>query len=719
MKQVLIRKGRVVVEEMPAPRCGPGELLVRTAFSLISAGTELAGLQASAAAGTPPWAHRMKKAGEVARLVTQRGVADARAAVAARLEGPSDVTGYSLAGTLLEVGSAVGDLVPGQRVACAGAASAHHGEIVAVPRKLVVPVPAGLPLDQAATVTLGAIALQGVRRAEVRLGEIACVVGLGMIGQLTAALLQAAGCRVVAADLDAARVDRARSLGIEAGVVGAGAELEQAVHHAGAGRGADVVLVTASSPSSEPLRQAVRLLRRRGRVVVVGAVGMDLERAPFYEKDVELKIACSYGPGRYDPAYERDGHDYPYEFVRWTENRNMQEYLRLAAAGRIPVGSLIDRTFDVADAPSAFEALEAEAEAAPLGVLLRYPEAGADEPAAAAARIDVVPRTRRDRRLGVAIVGPGQFAREVHLPNLGRLGERATLRAVVGRTANAAREAARRFAAEYAATDLDEVLGDDGVDLVLLCTRHDLHARQAIAALRAGKAVFCEKPAAVDASQLAELDAVARSASARITVGFNRRFAPLAVELRRLLEQRNGPLVIDYRVNAGSLPRGHWLSGAEGGGRLIGEGCHMVDLLAFLVGQPVVRHELQLLAPPAGRDDLAAGDNFSLGLRHADGSLSTLTYTSLGHAALGKERLECHWDGRSAVLDDFRRLTVAGIDGADRALDPADKGHAALLARFVEHVAGEQPAPIPWDEILTTSRLVLQLDRLARGADAS
>ena len=715
MKQVLIRQGHVVVTEMPVPHCGERDVLVEARYSMISSGTESTTLQDSApAGGASIWANRLRKLGEVGRMILERGASDTRTAVATRLEGPSHVSGYSLAGTVLQVGSRVQDLVPGQRVACAGAASAHHAEIVAVPRNLVVPVPDGLPLDQASCVTLGAIALQGVRQADTRLGEIVCVVGLGLIGQLTVSLLRAAGCRVIGVDLDPARVERARNLGLEVGLDTAGEELEATLRALSCGHGVDVAMLTAGTDSSELIRQAVRLIRRKGRVVVVGAVGMDLDRGPFYMKEAELRISCSYGPGRYDPSYEERGNDYPYPYVRWTENRNMAEFLRLATAGIVRLEPLLDRTFDINEADQAYAAVGGTGDSRPLGVLLRYPGSSLDDVTAPKARIEVVPRASPGMGLGVACVGPGEFARAVHLPNLAGLTPRATLRAVVGRSGNAARETARRFAAGYAATDLDEILGDADVAMVLICTRHDRHADQAIRALRAGKAVFLEKPAALDLAELDRLAEVVESSTCPFTVGFNRRFAPDILSLKARLAERSGPLVAHYRINAGALPADHWALGPEGGGRLVGEACHMIDLLRHLVDRPRVSHSLTTLAPPPGCG-APLGDNFTLTCRYTDGSVTTLVFTSLGHAAAGKERLECHWDGRTAVVDDFKRLTFHGTKrtGAERVAP--DKGHRELLRRFVEHARGADATPVPWGEIFDVSRFTLELDRQARG----
>jgi predicted dehydrogenase len=718
MKQVLIRQGRVVVEEMPAPTCGPGEVLVRASRSLISTGTETASLAASTPTDTASrWMRRLQKTGEVVRMVSRRGLSETRAAVEARLEGPSQVSGYSLAGTVVQVGGDVDDLTPGQHVACAGAASAHHAELVAVPRQLVVAVPEGLPPEQAAFVTLGAIALHGVRQAEVRLGEFACVMGLGLIGQLSVALLRVSGCRVAGVDLDRDRLDRAHGSGLELGLHPPTDDVEPALDRFTAGRGVDVVILAAATTSSELIRQAVRILRPRGRVVVVGDVGMEIDRAAFYMKEAELRVSRSYGPGRYDPHYEEQGRDYPYDYVRWTENRNMQEFLRLAASGAVPLDALVDRTFPVEAAADAYRAASGAEGTRPLGVLLRYAEETPLEDVAGRRTTVVVPRESAESGVAFALVGPGSFANEVHLPNLARLAPAASTRAVVGRTANAAREAARQHAAGYATTDLDEVLADDRIDAVLICTRHDQHADQAARAIRAGKAVFAEKPAAIDAAGLSLLESALDESGTTFTVGFNRRFAPDIVALKALLERRGGPLVVDYRVNAGRLPREHWALGHQGGGRLIGEACHMIDLLTHLVGRPRVGHAFRPLAPPPGRDDLPFGDNFVLTCAYSDGSIATLAYTSLGHPAAGKERIELHWDGVSAVVKDFAGLTVHGRDDADRAAHAVDKGHAELLRRFVEHVSGRAAEPIPRSEIMDVSRFVLDLDRQARGRD--
>ncbi|HXV77338.1 MAG TPA: Gfo/Idh/MocA family oxidoreductase, partial [Candidatus Polarisedimenticolaceae bacterium] len=414
---------------------------------------------------------------------------------------------------------------------------------------------------------------------------------------------------------------------------------------------------------------------------------------------------------------EKDGHDYPYEWVRWTENRNMQEFLRLAATGRVALEPLIDRVLPVERAAEAYAALAGGPPAAPLAVLLDYTSAADRSPAADRRHtIDVVPSRSRGRGVAVAVVGPGSFATAVHLPNLASLAPRARLRAVVGRAGVPAREAARTFAGAYATVDLDRVLGDDAVDLVVIATRHDRHAALAERALRAGKAVFLEKPAALDREQLYALDAAVRQTGNPIVVGFNRRFAPDVVALAGVLRRRRGPLVASYRIHAGALPAEHWLRGPEGGGRLIGEACHMLDLLGFLVGAQRTAAAVHAPAPPAGRPDLGPRDNFVVTTAYADGSLATLTYTSLGDPAAAKERIEVSWDDKTAVIDDFVSLATSGVEIAARRSARPDKGHRAILERFVEHLEGDAPPPIPWDEIADVTRLTFDLDDELRGS---
>lgn len=697
MKQVVIESGGVTVEQVPAPVIRPGHLVVRVVQSLVSAGTELAGVSGSSPGLLRRLRQKPRRALKAIEHVRERGLMQTwRLAQNAGLGG--NQTGYSCAGRVIEVASDVTGYSVGDRVACAGAGKANHAEYVCVPVNLVTKLPDPVSFEAGCSATVGAIALQGVRRGAPQLGEFVVVVGVGLIGQLTVQLLKATGARVIAVDVDPARVALARLAGAEFGVEAGGADVVSEVMRCTGGRGADLALLTAATPSKEPLNQAMAYVRKKGRVVVVGDVGLALDRSPFYEKEIDLLISCSYGPGRYDPEYEEEGVDYPYGYVRWTENRNMEEFLRLIASDVVKISLLGPRAFAIDDAARAYGVLAPPPRA--LYATLAYP--GAQTPATAPARSVALRSVTRDGRLGIAVIGAGGFAASTHLPNLLRLREQVRLDAVVSRSGHSALRVARQFEASSAATSADEVFASASVDAVIIATRHDSHAELAIAAARAGKAVFLEKPLALSEDGLDRVMSEIRRTGVPFTVGYNRRFAPASVEARRLLASRREPLSAMYRANAGFIPASHWVHGPEGGGRLVGEACHMVDLLRCFAASPVVDTQLTAISPGGRhRDD----DNFLLALRYADGSMGAVLYTASGHAALPKERCELFFEERAIVLDDFSALHVHGVSGGWSGAQ--DKGHAELLARFLAHCRGG-PAPIPLDEIEETSRVTLR-----------
>ncbi|MFQ5878388.1 MAG: bi-domain-containing oxidoreductase [Acidobacteriota bacterium] len=732
MKQVLMVGGRAIVEEVAVPRAEPGRVLVRTSHSVLSAGTERASLGATAGRSllrdaTDP--ARIRRAMEVLR---GEGAAGVLSRIRAREEAPPLAPGYAAAGTVRAVGRGVADLPPGTSVACAGAGYASHAEWIAVPRNLVVPVPRGVPLDEASFATPGAIALQAVRRSGIAIGECAVVLGLGLIGNLTAQILRAAGARVIGFDIDPGRGARCRALGIEAFDLAARDPMEEVPRATGGGL-ADSVLVCAASPGSEVLHLAMRLCRRKGNVTVVGAVGMSLDRSLMYEKELDLLISTSYGPGRYDPAYEEKGVDYPFAYVRWTENRNLAAFLDLIRDGRVRVRPLIDRVFPIEEAPAAYAALDVEGrEGRPLGVVLTYGGLGAGDPVApraAAAPVRLVedgtpegsgrPRPGFDPlpdsrgAIGVGLIGAGAFVRGAHLPAL-RGRRDFALRGVVTGTPLSAREAARRFRIPKASTDPRGILDDPEVDLVLIGTRHHLHAAQALEALRAGKHVLVEKPLCLDEAELDALLAEARRARRLLAVGFNRRYSPLTERLREVLSRLSGPVLAVYRVNAGAVPRAHWTQDPEqGGGRILGECCHFVDLLLHLMGGALVSVEAGAL--PSDGVDVVRSDSFAARLDFACGSRGVLVYTGLGDPGLPKERLEIFRGGSAVVLDDFRSLAVYGRVGGSLDLGRQDKGIAAQWEAIGRALRGEGGGIISLDEIESATRATFLLDRAVRG----
>lgn len=704
MKQVLVRQGDILVQEVADPVVESGTVLVRVVASCISVGTEMSGVTAS---GVPLWKRALAQPAKVKRvveMVAAQGVGRTLDFVKGTV-GAELPIGYSAAGTVVAVGDGIADLSPGDRVACAGAQCAFHAELIRVPRNLCVPVPEGLDFSEAATVTLGAIALQGVRRLAPTLGETFVVVGLGLLGQLTAQMLKANGCRVIGLDLDPKRVEVALALGLDCAPGDEQGEVPAQVGRLTGGIGADGVVVTASSVSPDLLGQAFRMCRKKGRVVLVGDVPMAIDRADIYAKELDFLISTSYGPGRYDRRYEEEGADYPVAYVRWTETRNMAAYLALLAEGKVRAESLVGARYPLDQAPAAYAALKGGDK--PLMVLLDYPFTVA-VPVRRVANPAVGPA--RQGALRVALVGGGAFAKAVHLPNLKALGDKVALRAVVSRTGHSALALARQFGAAYSATQLDEALADDQVDAVLIATRHDSHGAMVLAALEAGKHVFVEKPLALTAAQLDAIEAfhAAHPRGPVLVTGFNRRFSPFATRMGEILAGRAAPLAMTYRMNAGHFPHDHWVHGAEGGGRNLGEACHIYDLFTALSGAACTGTQVAALEPGEGM--YRRDDNFAASFTFADGSIASLLYTALGSSDHPKERMEVFSDGRVLALDDYKSLSIAGAKAKGVELAAPDKGHAACLSAFVEAASGRTGLPIPLWQQLQASRMALAVE---------
>jgi predicted dehydrogenase/threonine dehydrogenase-like Zn-dependent dehydrogenase len=627
--------------------------------------------------------------------------------------------GYSLAGTVVAVGQGVSDFAVGDRVACAGAGQANHADFVSVKRNLVCRIPDGCSLEQAATSTVGAIALQGVRRANLALGEVACVIGLGLIGLITVQLLRANGCRVIGHDLDVERCKRAMALGALA--VDTDVErVQRVVRDLTDGHGVDATLLTAATKSNAPINTAMELTRRRGKVVIVGDIGMKVDRTTFYRKEIDLLMSTSYGPGRYDQEYEDFGRDYPYAYVRWTTNRNMRSYMELIADKRIDVGSLIDRVVPIDDATAAYAALASASASPPVGVLIAYQGEArglldrADSPVIHLRGHKQLAKNR----INYALVGAGGFGTQMLVPMMEKRKDRFFLRAVVSRDATRGGNFARSRQVEIFSSDYDAILEDNGIDLVVLATRHNEHAPQVIRALEAGKHTFVEKPLAISWD---ELDAVCDKIAAlndppRLMVGFNRRFSPALQLLKQELGASRTPLIINYRVNAGYIPLQHWVHGCEGGGRNIGEACHMYDCFAFLAGAPVVSISATSIDP--GSRPYNRNDNFCATVRYEDGSVCTLTYVALGpKTGLPKERIEVFANGEAWVVDDFKSLVRASDGAVLWSASASEKGHFEELSRFGDSIASGEPSPIALQQIFETSAVALHVEDLLYGRD--
>lgn len=698
MKQVLqsLKTGAIEVAEVPRPAVGRGQLLVRTRRSLISTGTERMLVEF----GRAGWWDKARQQPEKVRQVLEKARTDGLwatlEAVQRKLDQPLPL-GYSNVGVVEEVGAGVEGFAVGDRVVSNG----RHAEVVAVPATLAARVPPGVSDDAAAFAVVGAIALQGVRLLAPTLGEGMVVLGLGLLGQLAVQLLRAHGCRVLGVDPDPARRALAERFGAE--VAAPEAALEAAARLS-RGRGVDGVLVAAATSSSEPIHQAAQMCRKRGRIVLVGVTGLALRRSDFYEKELTFQVSCSYGPGRYDPLYEVKGQDYPFGFVRWTAQRNMEAVLDLLAEGRLEVDPLVSHRFPLDEAPRAYEVvLGAEPS---LGILLEYAaSAPAAGPEARTVAVQPAPTTAGDRP-GVGVLGAGNYATAALLPALRAGGVR--LRCVVSSSGATGLHAARRFGFEETSTDPERVFADPATNAVVVATRHDSHARYVLRALETGKHVFCEKPLCLTLDELGRIESLYRQRAAEgrapvLMVGFNRRFAPLVTTMRRLLDGVGGPKALVITVNAGAVPLDHWTQDPEvGGGRILGEACHFVDLARFLVGAPIARWGRWSLPTPAR-------DCATLQLAFADGSTAAIHYLANGHRGFPKERVEAFVGGRVLQLDNFRVLRGWGWPGVRRRrLWRQDKGQRAAVAAFLSALRTGR-APIPFDEIVEVHRVTIEL----------
>lgn len=615
-------------------------------------------------------------------------------------------SGYSAAGTVIAVGPTAQGFLVGDRVACAGAGIANHAEVIDVPVNLAAKVPDAVGLDIASTVTLGAIAMQGVRRAQPTLGETFIVVGLGILGQLTTQILAANGCRVIGIDLDTRRIDLALAGGMGHGVDSTAENYVERVLRLSDGIGADGVIVTAASASHQIISDAMQACRKKGRVVLVGDVGLNLDRADFYKKELDFLISTSYGPGRYDPVYEEGGQDYPLSYVRWTENRNMLAYLQLLASGKISLNHLCTSSYPIEQATEAYDALKREGQK-PLITLLSYPES--QHAPVRVVRLGAA--TVSLGRIRVALAGASSFAQGMHLPNLQALNKEFELRAVMSRTGTTARSVAAQYKAAYCTTDYDEVLKDDQIDLVLIATRHDLHGSMALRALSAGKHVFVEKPLALNLEELQAFEDFYRKEpdGPMLMVGFNRRFSPAIKTILELLSDSTTPIIVDYRMNAGFISQDHWVHGPEGGGRNIGEACHIYDLFNVLCKGDEVVAVNAFAIDPASRQ-WAANDNFVASIKYRNGSICTLTYTAMGDKSYPKERMEIFADGKVLVMDDYKSVTVYGKKHKGWTSRSTQKGQLQELSALADTLVRGTPWPISLVEQIQATRISLDVE---------
>ncbi len=716
MKQILqsLKTGATEVVDVPCPCPQPGHVLIRSACTLVSAGTERMLVEFGKANLIDKARQQPEKVGMVLDKVKTDGLMPTLDAVRNKLDQPLPM-GYCNAGVVMEVGAGVTGFSVGDRVASNG----KHAEVVCVPKNLCAKVPETVSDEAAAFTVISAIALQGIRLVQPTLGEAVVVTGLGLIGLVAVQLLRAHGCRVLGIDMDPVKLELARQFGAETVDLSRGDDPVATATRFSRGRGVDAVIVTAATKSNEPMHQAALMCRKRGRIVLVGVVGLELSRADFYEKELSLQVSCSYGPGRYDPLYEEGGQDYPVGFVRWTEQRNFEAVLDMMAAGSLDVAPLISHRFDLSHAEEAYQVVAKGGSS--LGILLKYP--GVAEQSLESLRTSTVrltgdsPRAARPAdSVVVGFIGSGSYASQVLIPAF--KGTSVILKSVASAKGVSGVHAGKKYGFEETTTDSGALLRDAEVNTVVVATRHDSHAQYVCQALRARKHVFVEKPLAITRQGLEEIEKIfhevnapqagpaaagAEAGALLLMVGFNRRFSPQVQKIKTLLTGMREPKTFVMTVNAGSIPAEHWTQDPEvGGGRIIGEACHFIDLLRFLAGAPIVSVQVGVLGT---QGQGMRADKVTFTLRFADGSMGTVHYLSNGHKSFPKERLEVFGAGRILQLDNFRSLRGYGWPGfSNMNLWRQDKGQAACAAAFVDAIRLGQPAPIPFEELVEVTR---------------
>ncbi|MCL4361735.1 bi-domain-containing oxidoreductase [Candidatus Dependentiae bacterium] len=709
MRQIFLDKGLISLKEVSEPILEPNSILVDVHYSFISSGTEGAAMQMSKKSVFFDSAtDKLKK---IIDLISQQGVSSASRAVQEKLKGQYQSLGYSVSGKVVAVGSKVRKFRAGDFVACAGSGFANHSDFVCVPENLVVKIKDKKNLRNCSITTLGAIALQGIRRADIKIGETVCIIGLGLLGQITLQLAKLSGCKVVGIDLEDSRLELATKLGADF-VINANHAVEKELEFYTNHFGVDCAIVTASSSSEKVINKAINITRKKGRVVIVGDVSINIDRKNFYEKEIDLFISCSYGPGRYDKSYEEQSQDYPYAYVRWTENRNMQAFVDLIEEQKINIEELVSVEFEIESAKSAYDLLNQKKA---LGAILNYTKnkqllIDTNETKIIPAKLT---QWSKLDKLRVGIIGAGGFAKHKLIPILSKLSD-AKLNAVVDTDNSKALNVARFYDVSHTFTKSSELSNSDLVDVCVISTPHIYHCDQTLEALSSGKAVFVEKPLVTDWNQFEKMEQFLKgNSNVPLCVDFNRSFSPYIKKIKDVIAKRHSPLVVLYRMNVGYIPKDNWIQNDIGAGRIIGEACHIFDLFYFLTESKVKSVSVESLHPKS--DDIFLTDNFSAQFSFEDGSLCTLIYTSLGHTDLEKERMELFFDGKAIVLDDYKKIKGYGLGPFfGKTSVSQDKGHKAILSEFFDNLKKDcfRP-PIPHDRLLEVSKVTLIVDQLA------
>ncbi|CAN5458748.1 bi-domain-containing oxidoreductase [soil metagenome] len=696
-----LKSGEMKILEVPFPAMNEGMVLVRNHFSLISAGTEGKTVKDARLGMIGKARARKNEVKKVIDAARTFGIKDTYRMVMNKLDAPS-VLGYSCSGEVIAVAAGVSEFKVGDRVACAGV-SANHAEVIAVPKNLCVKLPDAVSFEQASFTTLGAIAMQGVRQADLRIGENCVVIGLGLLGQLTMQILNAAGIKAIGTDIDGNQVSIALKNGLKDCYERSRDDIEQIISNLTNGHGCDAVIITAATSSIDPVELAGAIARRKAKVVVVGSVPTGFSRKNYFAKELELKMSCSYGPGRYDTEYEEGGIDYPYEYVRWTENRNMQSFAELVGDGKVNVEVLTSHVFDFAKAPEAYQMILDRSEAF-TGILLKY-----DNQKVLKKRIVISDKKVNPSSDNIGLIGAGSFGQNFLIP---ALKDHAKFIGVATSRSNNARNIADKYGFNYCTGNATEIISDASISTIFIATRHHTHAEYVMASMRAGKNVFVEKPLCMNEEELEEIKNLYSDSNVSVMVGFNRRFAPFIQQMKKMLSD-GLPKAINYRINAGIVPPEHWVHDKQiGGGRIIGEACHFVDLCMYLAGAAITS-----VSANAMNDPHALNDTVVINLRFANGSVANISYFSNGNKNLPKEYLEVFSGGVVSVMEDFKSLKNFGKTKNETS-GTQDKGHKQEVAAFMDAIKNGKPAPIPFNDLyLSTLATFKVLESIARSGE--
>jgi predicted dehydrogenase/threonine dehydrogenase-like Zn-dependent dehydrogenase len=708
MKQVIqnFKTGKLYVDEVPLPSLSKGMVLVENKCSLISAGTERSTVKVAKASLIGKAKQRPDLVAQVLQNIKKEGLKATLQKVQTKLD-TLKALGYSTAGQVLASMDTNHYFKPGDRVACAGQDYASHAEVVSVPQNLVVKLPDNVSFEEASFTTLGAIALQGVRQADPKLGEVICVIGLGLLGQLTCQLLKANGCKVLGIDFSDRLVTLAKETGCDEALQRSNPDLHSIISNFTNGHGFDNIIITAAAASNDPIELSAEIARKKGKVIIVGAVQLNVPRDPhFYRKELDLRMSCSYGPGRYDTTYEENGNDYPYSYVRWTEQRNMEAFLQLMSQGKINVKPLISHTFNIEQAGAAYDIVMGKIQEPHIGILLQYPEN--EEKFATKITLHAQPV----QKINVGFIGAGSFAQSYLIPNVKSQG--VSLDTVVTSKGITANNTAQKFGFNHASSNSKDILHNQNINTVLIATPHNSHAHFVMEALKNGKHVFVEKPLAMKEDELDEIKNYCQQNNRSVMVGFNRRFSPVAVEMKKSFIDTGEPLVINYRVNAGFIPKDHWTQNENiGGGRIIGEVCHFIDLMQFFTEALPQTVYAQCLNKP--NEQTKNDDNIVITITFTNGSIGTITYVANGDKSLPKERVEIFGGGKVGIINDFRSGELHSGNKI-KSLRLKGKGHAQEVQLFLGAVKEGKAYPISFESVYATTKSTFKiLDSLHTG----